>query len=89
MEDLEGFNAGKGSSLTATGHVENDASLMDGSTMNAGSVASISGIKNPIEAARLVLDQTPHVQLAGDKASLWAMDHGLQTENMVSGFILC
>lgn len=83
MEDNPAFNAGKGAALTLPGHIETDASIMRGSDMAAGSVASISGIRNPIVAARKVLEQTPHVQLAGDSASNWAVDQGCETEDEV------
>ncbi len=84
MEDLPAFNAGKGSALTMAGTVEMDASIMDGVTMEAGSVAVLSSIKNPIEAARAVLESTPHVQLAGQGATDFAIDMGLTTEDDVS-----
>lgn len=85
MEDDPSFNAGRGAALTMTGHVEHDASLMYG-TSNvpaAGTVASITGIKNPILAAKLVMMSTPHVQLAGSKASEWLANQGLDIENEV------
>lgn len=83
LEDDPAFNAGRGSALTAPGHVENDASLMDGATMAAGTVASIHGIRHPIEAARAVMERTPHVQLAGDRATEWAQGQGLETADEV------
>lgn len=84
MEDHPGFNAGRGSTLTRTGHVEMDASIMTGWDLEAGAVASVMNLKNPIEAARAVLDKTPHVLLVGDKATQWALGHGLESADEVS-----
>ena len=52
MEDNEAFNAGRGSKLNIFGHVEMDASIMDGGTSNVGAVASVSGIRHPVTLAR-------------------------------------
>jgi beta-aspartyl-peptidase (threonine type) len=78
LEDSPLFNAGKGSVLTADGTVGMDASLMDGATHQAGACADVKHVKNPIELARLVMDKTPHVLLAGDGAERLAKEHGLQ-----------
>lgn len=78
LEDSPLFNAGKGSVLTADGTVGMDASIMDGATRKAGACADVKHVKNPIELARLVMDQTPHVLLAGDGAERLAKEHGLQ-----------
>lgn len=78
LEDSPLFNAGKGSVLTADGTVGMDASIMDGATHQAGACADVKHIKNPIELARLVMDRTPHVLLAGDGAERLAKEHGLQ-----------
>lgn len=72
LEDCPLFNAGKGSVYNSEGLVENDASLMDGQTLNAGAVAGVSGVKNPISLARLVKDSTKHVMLAGTGAMQFA-----------------
>lgn len=72
LEDDSLFNAGKGSVLNAMGMVENDASIMDGSNLKAGAVASVSLVKNPIALARLVMDSTAHVMLSGQGASVFA-----------------
>ncbi|MEQ2008671.1 MAG: isoaspartyl peptidase/L-asparaginase [Limisphaerales bacterium] len=77
LEDSPLFNAGKGSVLTADGTVGMDASIMDGSTRQAGACADVKHVKNPIELARLVMDKTPHVLLAGDGAEILAKEHGL------------
>jgi beta-aspartyl-peptidase (threonine type) len=72
MEDSPLFNAGKGSVYNSEGVVENDASIMDGTTLEAGAVAGIVGVKNPITLARLVKDSTKHVMLSGEGASIFA-----------------
>ncbi|MGH3995940.1 MAG: isoaspartyl peptidase/L-asparaginase family protein [Pseudonocardiaceae bacterium] len=65
LEDNEQFNAGRGAVLTAAGGVEHDAAVVDGATRRAGAVTCVSGIRNPVLAARAVLEQTPHVLLSG------------------------
>jgi beta-aspartyl-peptidase (threonine type) len=72
MEDSPLYNAGKGSVFTAQGTHEMDASIMDGSQLNAGAVCMISGIKNPVSLARLVMEKSGHVFLAGDGAMEFA-----------------
>ena len=69
MENCPIFNAGKGAVSTADGKHELDACIMDGSNLNAGAVAGVTDIKNPIKAARLVMEQSPHVLLISDGAS--------------------
>jgi beta-aspartyl-peptidase (threonine type) len=65
LENNPLFNAGKGSVFTNTGKHEMDASLMNGSDLRAGAVAGVQNIKNPINLARAVMDQSEHVMLAG------------------------
>jgi beta-aspartyl-peptidase (threonine type) len=77
MEDSPLFNAGKGASYTTDGTVELDASIMDGRTMKAGAVAVARGIKNPISLARIVLEKTPHVLVAGEGVSALAQEMGV------------
>ncbi|MBI5774067.1 MAG: isoaspartyl peptidase/L-asparaginase [Verrucomicrobia bacterium] len=77
LEDSPLFNAGKGAVLTAEGTVEMDASVMDGATRKAGAVAGVKHVKNPIELARMVMEKTPHVLLAGEGAEVVAKQHGL------------
>lgn len=60
------FNAGKGGVLNANGIVECDAAIMDGRDMEAGAIAAVQGIKNPISLARKVITESPHVMLIGD-----------------------
>ena len=72
LEDSPLFNAGKGSVYNNKGQIEMDASIMEGKNLKAGAVAGIRRIKNPIEAAKLVMDQTPHVLIIGTAAeNLW------------------
>ena len=63
MEDSPLFNAGKGAVLNEDGKAELDASIMDGKSLKAGAVAGVSTIKNPISAARKVMENSPHVML--------------------------
>ncbi len=79
LEDSPHFNAGKGSVFTHEGQIEMDASIMDGSNLKAGAVASVTVIKNPITAARAVMDKTRHVLLAGRGAEVFATKAGLET----------
>lgn len=78
LEDSPLFNAGKGAVFTHEGTNELDASIMDGNTLNAGAVAGVKHIKNPILLARLVMDQSPHVMMAGEGAEAFARQHGME-----------
>lgn len=71
MEDSGLFNAGKGAVTTTHGHAELDAGIMDGTTLNAGAVASIRDFKNPILCARAVMERTKHVLLVGEGAEAY------------------
>lgn len=72
MEDCPLFNAGKGAVMNIDGIHELDAAIMDGSNLKAGAVAGVRDIKNPVNAARLVMDSTAHVLLIGEGASAFA-----------------
>ena len=78
MEDSPLFNAGKGSSYNAEGYHEMDASIMNGANLDAGAVAVIQRVKNPITVARMVMEQSPHVLIAGDGALLFARTQGAE-----------
>ena len=80
LEDSPLFNAGRGSSFNSEGEIEMDASIMDGATLRAGAVAAVRRARNPILAARLVMQKTPHVLLAGEAADRFAGKHGLKLE---------
>ncbi len=84
MEDDPIFNAGKGSSLTYAGTVEMDAAIMDGSNLSAGAVALVSKVKNPIHLARLVMEKTDHVFIAGPTAERLAKAYFLPTSNPIT-----
>jgi beta-aspartyl-peptidase (threonine type) len=80
LEDDEAFDAGRGSFLTREGKVQLDALLMDGGmtgTMRAGGVACVERLRNPIHAARLVLEKSPHVYFVGRDAENFAAEHGM------------
>src|SRR5277367_2141078 len=77
LEDDETFDAGRGSFLTSAGRVQLDALLMDGSNLRAGGVACVERLRNPIQAARLVLDKSPHIYFVGAGAEDFAERHGM------------
>ncbi len=77
LEDDETFDAGRGSFLTSAGRVQLDALLMDGSNLRAGGVACVERLRNPIQAARLVLDKSPHIYFVGAGAEDFAQQHGM------------
>lgn len=78
MEASPLFNAGKGAVFTAEGKNEMDASIMDGSNLNAGAVAGVTNVKSPIALARAVMDNSPHVMLQGPGAETFAVEQGLE-----------
>src|SRR6201989_3282535 len=88
LEDDEAFDAGRGSFLTRDGRVQLDALLMNGENLRTGGGACVERLKNPIRAARLVLDKSPHVYFVGIGAERFAMQHGMalidNTELIVS-----
>lgn len=79
MEDSPLFNAGKGAVFTNEGRNEMDAAIMDGSNKNAGAVAGITTIKNPITAAFAVMNNSPHVFMTGGGAEKFAQEQELET----------
>lgn len=72
LEDFPLFNAGRGAVFTHEGKVELDAAIMDGHKLKAGAVAFVRNIRNPVKLARLVMERTEHVLLAGDGANQFA-----------------
>ncbi|MET0393422.1 MAG: isoaspartyl peptidase/L-asparaginase [Chitinophagaceae bacterium] len=78
LEDNPLFNAGKGAVFTHEGKNELDAAIMDGHTLAAGSVAGVTTIKNPVSAARAVMEKSPHVMMTGRGAEQFAQQQGLQ-----------
>ncbi len=77
LEDSPYFNAGRGAVFSNAGINELDAAIMDGATQNAGAVAGVRHVRNPIELARLVMERTPHVLLAGEGAEAFALEQGM------------
>ena len=78
LEDSPLFNAGKGAVFSHAGVNELDAAIMDGATQKAGAIAGVRHLRNPIEVARLVMERTPHVLLAGEGAEEFALEQGVE-----------
>jgi beta-aspartyl-peptidase (threonine type) len=77
LEDSPLFNAGKGAVFTHEGKNEMDAAIMDGKTLKAGAIAGVTVIRNPISAARAVMEKSEHVMMAGKGAEDFAKQAGL------------
>jgi beta-aspartyl-peptidase (threonine type) len=78
LEDSPLFNAGRGAVYNAQGRHELDASIMDGATLRAGGVTCVRRIRNPIAAARAVMEKSAHVLLAGEGAERFARKSGVE-----------
>src|SRR5258707_7921566 len=78
LEDDPVFDAGYGSHLNLEGHVECDAIVMNGATLRAGAAATLQRVRNPIQAARKILENCPHMMLVADGAERFAKDHGIK-----------
>ncbi|WP_292050606.1 MULTISPECIES: isoaspartyl peptidase/L-asparaginase family protein [unclassified Brevundimonas] len=78
LEDNPLFNAGKGAVFTSDGRNELDAAIMDGTDLNAAAVAGLTRTRNPIRAARAVMERSPHVMLIGEGAEVFADSIGLE-----------
>lgn len=81
LEDDEQFNAGRGAVFTSAGLQEMDAAIMDGATSRAGAVAGIAGPRNTVQAARAVMERSPHVLLAGEGALAFLRAQGVPFED--------
>jgi len=77
LEDSPLFNAGRGAVFSHEGINELDASIMDGRSLEAGAVAGVTHIRNPIDLARLVMERSQHVLLAGEGAEEFALEQGM------------
>ncbi|HET6271847.1 MAG TPA: isoaspartyl peptidase/L-asparaginase [Bacteroidota bacterium] len=79
MEDEDTFDAGRGSFINAAGEIELDASIMNGKTFQAGAVAAVQNVKNPIRLARKIMEESEHILLVGMGATRFAREHGVRT----------
>ncbi len=87
LEDDPVFDAGYGSHLNLDGHVECDAIVMNGATLRSGAAATLQRVKNPIQLARKILENCPHMMLVAEGAERFATEHGIQLcdrEQMIS-----
>src|SRR2546428_8885136 len=82
LEDNPIFNAGTASTMNLAGRIENDASIMDGTGLESGSIALVNGIKNPIKLARLIMEKTDHVLIAGKTARILANAFALEKADL-------
>src|SRR6195256_2261550 len=78
LEDDPVFDAGYGSHLNLDGHVECDAIVMNGATLRAGAAATLQRVKNPIQLARKILENCPHMMLVAEGAERFAKEHGIK-----------
>lgn len=78
LEDCPLFNAGRGAVFTSAGTHELDASIMDGSNLRTGAIANVHHIRNPVLAARKVMEESRHVFFVGEGAETFAQEHGIQ-----------
>jgi beta-aspartyl-peptidase (threonine type) len=79
LEDYPLFNAGRGAVFTHEGKIELDAAIMDGRTVAAGAVAFVRNVKNPVGLARLVMEKSGHLLLAGEGANQFAVEMNAPT----------
>lgn len=81
LENNPNFNAGRGAVFTHDGHHEFDAAIMRGDSLEAGSIASVQGVKNPIVLARRVMDRSRYVMMVGKGAEEFAREEQLEMES--------
>lgn len=81
MEDDPHFNSARGAVFTSLGKTELDAAIMDGATMRAGAVASVSHTRYPISLARSVMEKTPYVLMVGPGADAYSVQAGMEQES--------
>jgi beta-aspartyl-peptidase (threonine type) len=79
MEEDVTFNAGRGAVLNQAGEVELDAAIMEGASLDAGAVAAVQGIEHPLDLARRIMENSPHVMLIGSGAVTFARSQGIPT----------
>ena len=77
LEDDETFDAGRGSFLNRDGRVQLDALIMDGATLKAGGVGCVERLLNPVRAARVILEKSPHIYFVAEGAERFAGEHGI------------
>jgi L-asparaginase / beta-aspartyl-peptidase len=77
LEDDETFDAGRGAFLNRDGRVQLDALIMDGATLKAGGVGCVERLRNPVRAARVVLEKSPHIYFVAEGAERFASEHGI------------
>ncbi|MDQ2069942.1 isoaspartyl peptidase/L-asparaginase family protein [Natronospira bacteriovora] len=80
LEDSPLFNAGRGSVFTSDERIEMDAAIMDGRDRNAGALTGVRTVRNPIDLARVIMDESPHVFFSGEGAQTFAEEHALPME---------
>lgn len=83
-DNLEDAGVGTGGIPNILGQVELDATVMDGKTLAAGSVGAVKNYPHPIDIARKVMEETPHVMLVGEGAELFARKHGFETSELLT-----
>lgn len=81
LEDSPHFNAGRGAVFNAEGKNELDASIMEGANLNAGAVAAVHNVRNPVLLARKVMTDSAHVMLMGEGAEAFAREQGIVFED--------
>ncbi len=77
LEDDETFDAGRGSFLNRDGRAQLDALIMDGATLKAGGVGCVERLLNPVRAARVILEKSPHIYFVAEGAERFAAEHGI------------